>query len=38
VYDTVFLDPIAREALVRRSPAVAHSLCGRHLDWVEVVR
>jgi len=37
VYDTVLLDPAERLAPLRRSPRAARSLCGRHLDWVEVV-
>ena len=38
VYDTVFLSPEVPETLVRRSRAQAGTLCGRHLDWVELVR
>jgi hypothetical protein len=37
VYDTVFLDPVTSLAPIRRPAAAAHTLCGRHLDWVEVV-
>ena len=37
VYDTVFLDPVVQASLVRRPPAAARNLCGRHLDWVELV-
>jgi hypothetical protein len=38
VYDTVFLAPVAPEVPVQRTPAQAGSLCGRHLDWIELVR
>jgi hypothetical protein len=37
VYDTVFLAPDAQARLVDFPRAEARSLCGRHLDWVEVV-
>ena len=37
-YDTVFLAPDATERLVDVPAASARSLCGRHLDWVELVR
>jgi hypothetical protein len=37
VYDTVILAPDVPERLVTFSRADARSLCGRHLDWVEVV-
>jgi hypothetical protein len=38
VYDTVFLAPEAPVRVVAMPRAKASSLCGRHLDWVEVVR
>jgi hypothetical protein len=36
VYDTVFLAPDAPEQLLTVPVGRARSLCGRHLDWVEV--
>ncbi len=38
VYDTVFLAPEVPEVPVRRAPSQAQTLCGRHLDWIELVR
>jgi hypothetical protein len=37
VYDTVFLAPAAPVRFVTTSRSSARSLCGRHLDWIEVV-
>jgi hypothetical protein len=37
VYDAVFLDPAMKARLVTASRARARTLCGRHLDWIEVV-
>jgi hypothetical protein len=37
VYDTVFVVPVSGEQLVTRPRPAAGSLCGRHLDWIEVM-
>jgi hypothetical protein len=37
VYDEVFLEAEAPMRAVRIPPARARSLCGRHLDWIELV-
>ena len=36
VYDTVFVAPDVPVRLVSMPPSLARSLCGRHLDWIEV--
>ena len=38
VYDAVFLAPHSAERLVTLPRTAARTLCGRHLDWIELVR
>lgn len=37
IYDAVFLEPETPMRAIRKPPVAARSLCGKHLDWIELV-